>query len=240
MVEAEAQLADEVGQILAQMDELNEGEDREHGDDEGGGGLPQELQFREQRRERIRVARAQLALEKGEKLESQHQKSFADPEANMMKMGDGALGYCYNAQAATSEDGIIVATGLSAAANDVTELIPIIEAVEANDLRVSRGGAGGSRVLERGDACGALSAGSTLFGGGGARAEEGNALAARPLHASCCTACCGLGGRKRCMRTARRKPSVRSPRSSSGCVSNVSGCGVRRRFEGSGIWSARR
>jgi hypothetical protein len=114
------------------MDELNEGEEREHGDDEGGGGLPQELQFREQRRARIRVACAQLETEKGEKLESQHQKSFADPEANMMKMGDGALGYCYNAQAATSEDGIIVATGLSAAANDVTELMPMIEAVEAN------------------------------------------------------------------------------------------------------------
>jgi len=132
MVDAEAQLADEIGQILAQMDELNEGEDREHGDDEGGGGLPQELQAREQRREKIRAARARLEAEKGEKLESRHQKSFADPEANMMKMGDGALSYCYNVQAATSEDGIVVATGLSSAANDVSALIPMIEAVEGN------------------------------------------------------------------------------------------------------------
>jgi len=114
------------------MDELNEGEDREHGDDEGGGGLPQELQAREQRREKIRAARAWLAAEKGEKLESRHQKSFADPEATMMKTGDGALLYCYNAQAATSEDGILVATGLSAAANDVSALIPMIEGVEGN------------------------------------------------------------------------------------------------------------
>ena len=132
MLEAEEQLADEIGQILAQMDELNEGEDREHGDDDGGGGLPAELQARERRRERIRAARAQLEKEKGERLESRHQKSFADPEANMMKTGDGALAYCYNVQAATSEDGIIVATGLSAAANDVTALIPMIEAVEGN------------------------------------------------------------------------------------------------------------
>jgi transposase len=132
MVEAEAHLEDEIGQILAQMDELNEGEDREHGDDEGGGGLPQELHAREQRREKIRAARERLEAEKGEKLESRHQKSFADPEANMMKTGDGALGYCYNAQAATSEDGIVVATGLSATVRDVSALIPMIEAVEAN------------------------------------------------------------------------------------------------------------
>ena len=30
-------------------------------------------------------AREQLEREKGEKLEAKHQKSFADPEANMMK-----------------------------------------------------------------------------------------------------------------------------------------------------------
>ena len=94
--------------------------------------MPAELQAREQRREKIRAARAQLEKEKGERLESRHQKSFADPEANMMKTGDGALAYCYNVQAATSEDGIIVATGLSSAANDVTALIPMLEAVEAN------------------------------------------------------------------------------------------------------------
>src|SRR5208337_3361221 len=52
MVEAEAQLRDEIGQILAQMDELNRAEDEEHGDDDdGSGGLPAELQRREARRE---------------------------------------------------------------------------------------------------------------------------------------------------------------------------------------------
>ncbi len=131
MVEAEEQLSCEIEQILAEMDELNEAEDEEHGNHDGGGGLPKELQRREQRRERIRAAREQLEREKGEKLEAQHQKSFADPEANMMK-SEGALHYCYNAQAATSEDGLIVATGLTEKANDYEQLEPMVEAIEAS------------------------------------------------------------------------------------------------------------
>ena len=132
MVEAEAQLKDEIAQILAQMDELNGAEDEEHGDDEGGGGLPAELQRRETRREKIRAARRQLEAEKAEKLEGRHQKSFADLDANMMKTGEGAMQYCYNAQAAVSEDGIIVATGLSTSPSDAPELVPMVEAARAN------------------------------------------------------------------------------------------------------------
>ncbi len=131
MVEAEDQLRDEIGQIVAQMDELNDAEEEEHGDDEGGGGLPEELQLRERRRERIRAAREQLEREKGEKLKAKQQKSFADPEANMMKT-EGSLQYCYNAQAATSEDGLIVATELTEKANDYDQLEPMVEAIEAN------------------------------------------------------------------------------------------------------------
>ena len=132
MEEAEAQLEDEIQQILAQMDQLNEDEDDRHGDGDGGGGLPEELRLRERRRERIREARAQLEAEKGEKLESRHQKSFADPEANMMKTGEGSLTYCYNAQAATSEDGIVVAAKVSNGPNDAPELLPMLEAVKTN------------------------------------------------------------------------------------------------------------
>jgi transposase len=132
MEEAEAQLEDEIGQILAQMDELNAEEDDREGDGDGGGGLPEELRWRESRRERIRAARAQLEAEKGRKLESRHQKSFADPEANMMKTGEGSLTYCYNAQAATSEDGIVVATELVNTPNDAPELLPMLDAVRAN------------------------------------------------------------------------------------------------------------
>jgi transposase len=132
MDEAEAQLDDEIAQILLQIEEQNTAEDEEHGDDDGGGGLPEELQDREARRERIRAARAQLEREKGKKLKDRHQKSFADLDANMMKTGEGALTYCYNAQAAVSEDGIIVATELSATPRDEESLEPVLDEIEAN------------------------------------------------------------------------------------------------------------
>lgn len=133
MREAEAQLKDEIAQILAQIEALNAEEDERDGDDgDGSGGLPAELQRREQRLERIRKARRQLEAEKGEKLEDRHQKSFADPEANLMKTGENAFAYCYNAQAATSEDGIVVATGLSASPDDRVQLVPMIDAVKEN------------------------------------------------------------------------------------------------------------
>jgi transposase len=132
MDEAEALLDDEIAQILMQIEEQNAAEDEEHGDGDGGGGLPEELQSREARRERIRAARAQLEREKGEKLEDRHQKSFADLEANMMKTGEGALAYCYNAQAAVSEDGIIVATELSTTPRDEASLEPVLDEIEAH------------------------------------------------------------------------------------------------------------
>jgi transposase len=135
MDDAEAQLDDEIRQILAQIAETNDGEDDEHGDGDGGGGLPDELCLRERRRERIRQAREQLESEKGEALKDPHQKSFADLEANMMKTGEGALTYCYNAQAATSEDGIVVASEISTGPNDAPLLVSMVEAVKQNTAK---------------------------------------------------------------------------------------------------------
>lgn len=129
MEEAEARLEEEVNQLLAQIEERNRDEDDRDGDGDGGGGLPEELQLRERRRERIRAAQAQLLAEKGSKLEAKHQKSFADLEANVMKTGEGSYQYCYNAQVAVSEDGIVVATGLGSGPNDAPQLVPMIEAV---------------------------------------------------------------------------------------------------------------
>ena len=132
MQAAEQQLEDEIGQILMQMDELNEREDEEHGDDDGGGGLPEELRTREQRVAKLRAVREQLEAERGGDLKPSSQKSFADPDANMMMTGEGSLQYCYNAQLATSEDGIIVAAGVTTAPRDVHALLPMVEAVEEN------------------------------------------------------------------------------------------------------------
>ena len=135
MKEAEERLEDEIAQILLQMDECNEAEDDEHGDDEGGGGLPAELRDREKRVEKLRAVRKQLEAERGSKLEPSSQKSFADPDANMMMTGEGSLAYCYNAQAAASEDGIIVAAEITTSPRDVGQLVPMVEAVKANTGR---------------------------------------------------------------------------------------------------------
>ena len=133
MRKEEARLEGEVQTILQRMDEVNRREDDEHGEDgDGSGGLPAELQDRTARLAKIRALRTQLEAERGTKLQDSNQKSFADPEAQMMQTGDGALTYAYNAQAAVSVDGLIVATGLTTAVRDTGHLLPMLEAIETN------------------------------------------------------------------------------------------------------------
>jgi len=128
----EAQLERECAAILARMDDVNAAEDTAHGDDDdGSGGLPAELRSREQRLAKLRAVRAQLEAERGDRLTPQSQKSFADPDAQMMRTSDGALTYAYNAQAAVSADGLIVASGLTTAVRDIGELVPMVAAVAA-------------------------------------------------------------------------------------------------------------
>ncbi len=128
---AEAQLEAEIAEILKQLESVNESEDDTHGDGDGGGGLPAELQNRQRRVEKLRAVRKQLEAERGETLKASSQKSFADPDANMMMTGEGSLQYCYNAQVAASEDGVIVATGVTTSALDKQQLVPMVEAVQA-------------------------------------------------------------------------------------------------------------
>jgi transposase len=135
MKQAEAQLEDEIAQILLQLDECNAAEDEEHGDDDGSGGLPAELRDREQRIAKLRAVRKQLEAERGAELKPKSQKSFADPDANMMLTGEGALQSCFNAQVATSEDGVIVAAEITTSVRDVGQLVPMVEAVTANTGR---------------------------------------------------------------------------------------------------------
>jgi transposase len=131
MDQAEVRLEAEIAEILEKIDAVNQSEDDTHGDGDGGGGLPAELQNRQRRIEKLRVVRKQLEAERGETLKASSQKSFADPDANMMMTAEGSLQYCYNAQAATSEDGVIVATGMTTSALDKQQLVPMVEAVQA-------------------------------------------------------------------------------------------------------------
>ena len=88
------------------------------------------LQNRQRRIDKLRAVRKQLELERGETLKSSSQKSFADPEANMMKTSEGALQYCYKRQVAANENGVIVANGVTASPLDVQQLVPMVEAIK--------------------------------------------------------------------------------------------------------------
>jgi hypothetical protein len=132
---AEAQLEAEITEILNKLESVNEREDDTHGDGDGGGGLPAALQNRQRRVEKLRAVRKQLEAERGETLKASSQKSFADPDANMMMTGEGSLQYCYNAQVAASEDGVIVATGVTTSPLDVQQLVPMVEEVQATTRR---------------------------------------------------------------------------------------------------------
>ena len=135
MDKAEAQLEAEIEEILSQLETVNEGEDDTHGDDSGGGGLPVELQSRQRRIEKLRAVRKQLEVERGKALKSNSQKSFADPDANMMMTSDGSLQYCYNGQVAANEDGVIVANGLTTSPLDVQQLVPMVDEIQATTRR---------------------------------------------------------------------------------------------------------
>jgi transposase len=136
MDQAEAQLEAEIAEILAKLEAVNESEDDTHGDgDGGGGGLPAELQNRQRRIEKLRAVRKQLEAERGESLKASSQKSFGDPDANMMMTGEGSLQYCYNAQLAANEDGVIVANGVTTSPLDVQQLVPMVEEIQATTRR---------------------------------------------------------------------------------------------------------
>ena len=89
MQQSEEQEQAEIPRIMAEMEKVNTAEDHENGDDDGHGGLPVELQSREPRLANLRAVREQLEQERGETLKPKNQKSFADPDANMMKTSEG-------------------------------------------------------------------------------------------------------------------------------------------------------
>ena len=64
MDQAEAELEAEIREILETLEAVNQREDGTHGDGDGGGGLPAELQNRQRRVEKLRAVREQLEAER--------------------------------------------------------------------------------------------------------------------------------------------------------------------------------
>ena len=138
MVRAEADLAAEVQDLLADAERTDAAEDAVHGDRRGDE-LPRELARREGRLAAIRKAKSDLEAEHAAKarvkaeqaaakqgadeteqaaagdeaeaavvIPPKAQRSFTDPDARIMKTSDGSFHYCYNAQTVVDEDSQVI------------------------------------------------------------------------------------------------------------------------------------
>lgn len=161
MEKAEAELAQEVADWLAQAQVADLTEDTLRGSDQRGDEPPDWMRDKQARLARIRAAKAELEAEakelearkakpdpgdsdhakRGRGRPAQHppgqpkptaQRNFTDPESRIMKGRDGFI-QGYNAQAAVDADAqIILSHRLSNNASDQDALIPLLDSIKAN------------------------------------------------------------------------------------------------------------
>jgi transposase len=138
------QVREEVRQLLAQADAADAAEDATYGADRHGDELPAELQRRESRLKRIREAKRALEARAKEeaaatgqpgdtvKPDPKAQYNFTDPESRIMKASNKGWDQCGNAQAVTDEHQIILAADVTEQANDVRQMVPMVDQARAN------------------------------------------------------------------------------------------------------------
>jgi hypothetical protein len=159
-LEAEiAALRENVDALLADAERTDAEEDKRFGPDRRGDELPEELQRREQRLERIRRAKQELEAEAAERERARRaemaaedkkprrppngrdpfapkgtaQRNFTDPESRIMKTSDGSFHQCFNGQAIVdSQAQVIVAAELSDQAPDAEQLEPALSQLADN------------------------------------------------------------------------------------------------------------
>lgn len=158
MQQEEQRLEREIAELLEQAQAIDTREDGLYGADRRGDELPEELQHRQPRLEKIRAAKARLeaAQRAADKERGRHedddrkppkhrgprfkrdfgvpedkaQSNFTDPESRIMKTGDGYQ-QCYNGQLAVDDVfQLIVANALTANASDNGELLRLLEGIE--------------------------------------------------------------------------------------------------------------
>jgi transposase len=142
MRQREAQLKEEIAQMVEQGEAQDTAEDQEYGADSDGYSVAEELARREARLAKIQAARARLEAEQraeqglpedaSPEIADKEQRSFADHDARIMLMKRGESDYAYNAQAAVdAESGVIVAAALTNVAPDVGHLPALAAEVRA-------------------------------------------------------------------------------------------------------------
>ncbi|MDD4986362.1 MAG: IS1182 family transposase [Dehalococcoidales bacterium] len=140
MKQEEEKLKKQIEELMRQAETTDAEEDKTYGTDSNGYNLPEELQRRENRLEKIRSLREELEKEKREEqqlkedqspvIADKEQRSFADRKARMMLMKRGEFDYGYNAQACTAEGhGVIVAAALTNEAADTGHLPDMVQQV---------------------------------------------------------------------------------------------------------------
>jgi transposase len=150
MRQEEERLEREIEELMQQAEAADAREDEAFGKDNNGYNLPEELQRRGERLEKIRQLREELEQEKRAEqrlkegqtpaIEDKEQRSFADHDGRMMLMKRGEFDYGYNAQACMDEgNGVIVAGDLSNEASDTGHLPDMVNEVRQlrDDLGLS-------------------------------------------------------------------------------------------------------
>ncbi len=152
----EARLKEEIAKLLADAQAADDAEDLEHGPDRHGDELPDELARRQSRLAKIQGARKLLEerarIEAAEEAarrcaegklppttppaeavpDPKDQINFTDPESRIMKASNKGWDQCGNAQAVTNEHQIILAADVTDQANDVRQVMPMVDQTEAN------------------------------------------------------------------------------------------------------------
>ena len=154
MKEEEARLENEVAELMAKAEAVDEEEDCRYGKDKRGDELPRELAFRESRLKKIREAKAALEAEANGDAElagsvnkkhsgvpdDKAQRNFTDPESRIMPAPGGKqFIQAYNAQAAVdSAHQVIVAAEVINKPADRGQAEPMMDMVKANTGKLPR------------------------------------------------------------------------------------------------------
>jgi transposase len=156
MKSEEARLKEEIARLLAEARAADEAEDLRHGPDRHGDELPDELARRQSRLAKIQGARKLLeerarieAAEEAARRQAEErsppkvppseavpdpkdQINFTDPESRIMRSSNKGWDQCGNAQAVTNDHQIILAADVTHQANDVRQMVPMVDQTRAN------------------------------------------------------------------------------------------------------------
>jgi transposase len=152
----EARLKGEIAKLLADAQATDDAEDVQHGPDRHGDELPDELARRQSRlakiqgakkllEERARIEAAEEAARRQAEGKSppttppteavpdpKDQINFTDPESRIMRSSNKGWDQCGNAQAVTNAHQIILAADVTDQANDVRQVVPMVDQARVN------------------------------------------------------------------------------------------------------------